>query len=250
MRIGDFASLVGVSTRTVRYYHQLGLLPEPPRSPNGYREYRLRDAVLLARVRRLTELGLSLDEVRDVAADDQTRDLRDVLTELDADLARQQEEIGARRTRLALLLAEDEPCPDSTVSPDMAAVLRALPAGRSAFAEVDRDLLTVIDAGADPADRAGLAALFRPLVEPEASAAGQALYARLDELADAGPDDPRVAPLAGDLAAYLPAEMAAAMVVSLDTAGNGGWLAALSQELSAAQVATFRLLLALLRQRA
>ncbi|KOY59268.1 hypothetical protein ADK59_03135 [Streptomyces sp. XY332] len=35
----------------------------------------MRDAVLLARVRRLTELGLSLDEVRDVLADDAGRDL-------------------------------------------------------------------------------------------------------------------------------------------------------------------------------
>ena len=43
--------------------HRVGLLPEPARTPNGYREYSLRDAVELARVRRLTELGLSLDEV-------------------------------------------------------------------------------------------------------------------------------------------------------------------------------------------
>lgn len=54
MLIGELAALAGVSTRTVRHYHPLGLLPEPVRLPNGYREYRLRDAVLLARVRRLT----------------------------------------------------------------------------------------------------------------------------------------------------------------------------------------------------
>jgi len=63
MRIGELASLVGISTRAIRHYHDIGLLPEPARTANGYREYSLRDAVELARVRRLTELGLSLDEV-------------------------------------------------------------------------------------------------------------------------------------------------------------------------------------------
>ena len=154
MRIGELAALVGVSTRTVRHYHHLGLLPEPVRLTNGYREYRLRDAVALARVRRLAELGLSLDEIRDVLADDQDRELREVLLELDADLARQQEAIGARRNRLAVLLAEADLHPDSTVSPDMAAVLRDLPAEGSKFAEIDRELLALIDTVADPADRA------------------------------------------------------------------------------------------------
>ncbi|NUR84665.1 MAG: MerR family transcriptional regulator, partial [Nonomuraea sp.] len=79
MRIGELAALVGVSTRTVRYYHHLGLLPEPERLPNGYREYRLRDAVRLARVRHLAGLGLSLEELRDALADDQGKDFREVL---------------------------------------------------------------------------------------------------------------------------------------------------------------------------
>jgi DNA-binding transcriptional MerR regulator len=56
MRIGELAGLVGISTRAIRHYHRIGLLPEPARKANGYREYSLRDAVELARVRRLTEL--------------------------------------------------------------------------------------------------------------------------------------------------------------------------------------------------
>jgi DNA-binding transcriptional MerR regulator len=35
----------------IRHYHRVGLLPEPARKANGYREYSLRDAVELARVR-------------------------------------------------------------------------------------------------------------------------------------------------------------------------------------------------------
>jgi DNA-binding transcriptional MerR regulator len=68
MRIGELAVTVGVTTRAVRHYHHLGLLPEPERRPNGYREYTLRHAVALARIRRPTELGLGLAEVRDARA--------------------------------------------------------------------------------------------------------------------------------------------------------------------------------------
>ncbi|AYV32862.1 Mercuric resistance operon regulatory protein (plasmid) [Streptomyces sp. ADI95-16] len=92
MRIGEIAALVGLTTRAIRHYHHVGLLPEPERRPNGYRAYSVRDAVLLARVRRLTELGLSLDEVRNALADDAGRELTEILEELDADLARQEAE--------------------------------------------------------------------------------------------------------------------------------------------------------------
>ncbi|GIH79502.1 MerR family transcriptional regulator [Planobispora longispora] len=256
MRIGELAALVGVSTRTVRHYHHLGLLPEPVRLSNGYREYRLRDAVMLARVRRLAELGLSLDEIRDVLADDRGKELREVLAELDADLARQQEAIALRRARLAVLLAEADLHPDSTVSPDVAAALRDLSAGGSAFAAIDRELLALMDTTAGPAEREWLLEVMRPLTEPEALARVHALYARLDELAGAGSDDPRVPALAADLAAHIPREMAAAMVEHMPgdlrspagaatpqpgprDADGGAWLEALSAELSPAQVEVF-----------
>jgi len=91
VRIGELATLVGVSTRTVRHYRRIGVLPEPARQANGYRAYTLRDAVQLGRVRRLTELGLNLDEVKDALADDAGKDLYEVLAELDLDLALQEQ---------------------------------------------------------------------------------------------------------------------------------------------------------------
>ena len=235
MRIGELAALVGVSTRTVRHYHHLGLPPEPERLANGYREYGVKDAVVLARVRRLVELGLSLDEVRDVLADERGRDLRDVLVELDADLAGQQEAIGARRARLAELLEEAELRPDSAVSPEMAEVLRGLPAG-SGFAELDRAMLALVDTAAGPK----FAEMMRPLME---KARERAIYARLDEIAEAPVDDPRVAEIAEELAERLPAELAAAMVAQ-DV--SGGWL----DVMSGAQREVFRLLVTILRERA
>jgi DNA-binding transcriptional MerR regulator len=57
MRIGELAGLVGVSTRAIRHYLHVGLLPEPARKANGYRQYSLRDAVGLARVQYLRRLS-------------------------------------------------------------------------------------------------------------------------------------------------------------------------------------------------
>ncbi|MER7208238.1 MerR family transcriptional regulator [Streptosporangium sp. NPDC000239] len=245
MRIGELAALAGVSTRTVRHYHHLGLLPEPVRLANGYREYGLRDAVVLARVRRLTELGLSLDEIRDVLGPgDRGGDLREALMELDADLARQQEAIGARRERLAALLAEEDLGPDSTVSPGLAAVLRELPAEGSRIAELDRELLTLLDGVTDPEARDRMLGMIRPLTEPEALARGRLLYRRLDELADADPGDPRVAVLAADLAAHLPGELAGAFAGPYAVEEMAG---ALDTEMSPAQIEVFRLVLTTLR---
>lgn len=79
LRIGEVAHLAGVSTRTIRHYHHAGVLPEPPRMQNGYRRYGIRDVVLLLRVRRLVELGMSLDEVKDALAEPAGSDLRESL---------------------------------------------------------------------------------------------------------------------------------------------------------------------------
>lgn len=202
MRIGEIAALVGVTSRAVRHYHHLGLLPEPERRANGYRVYTVRDAVLLARIRRLSELGLSLDEVRDVLADDAGRELAEVLGELDADLARQEEEIRTRRRRLAELMAQTLP-PEGPVSPALARLLGAMPETTSAMAAKDRELLTLLDTVGG--DEIVYDALLPLTHDPDVLA----LYERLDDLDDAAVGDPRVGPLAEALAAVIPAEVLA-----------------------------------------
>ncbi|GAA3432956.1 MerR family transcriptional regulator [Kutzneria kofuensis] len=122
MRIGELAGLAGVSTRTVRHYHRIGLLPEPRRRENGYRSYELRDLVLLLRTRRLVELGLSLEEVADALSDDRGRDLVEIVREIDADLAAQQDRITRQRAAIADLLAAD----GDLRSPALLAVLDTL----------------------------------------------------------------------------------------------------------------------------
>ncbi|MEH0423210.1 MerR family transcriptional regulator [Streptomyces sp. B21-083] len=204
MRIGEIATLVGVTSRTVRHYHHIGLLPEPQRRANGYRTYSLRDAVLLARIRRLTELGLALDEVRDVLAGDAGRELAEVLGELDADLARQEHEIQQRRRVLAGLL-EGPLTPDAPLSPALVELLKAAPVTASSAAAKDREHLTLLDATVG--GNAVYAAL-RPLAEDPAMLL---LYERLDDLNGATADDPRIEALAEDLAAAVPDEVLAAI---------------------------------------
>lgn len=205
MRIGEIAALVGLTTRAIRHYHHVGLLPEPQRRPNGYRAYSVRDAVLLARVHRLTELGLSLDEVRDALPDDAGRELTEVLEELDADLARQEAAIRERRCRLGALLAEP-PGATGPVSPALAALLAQAPRTDSPSAAKDREYLTLLDATSTGSQE--IFVLLGTLITDPAIVE---LYERLDALAEAPADDPRIELLAADLMAAVPEELFAAI---------------------------------------
>ncbi|GAA1340565.1 MerR family transcriptional regulator [Catellatospora bangladeshensis] len=217
MQIGELAALVGSSPRAIRHYHRRGLLPEPPRRSNGYRDYGLREAIALARIRRLAELGLSLDEVHDALADDRGRDLHEILVELDGDLARQEARIRDRRARLAELVARGGVRADDAVSADLAEVLRSFdgPTGAepaSPVAAAERELLALLDTTAEPAERDRVVAVLRAQADdPAAVARGQEVHRRLDELSDAPVDDPRVPPLAAELADSVPRELLAVL---------------------------------------
>ncbi len=190
-------------------------MPEPVRRANGYRVYGLRDAIVLARIRRLTELGLSLDEVGDVLADDQGRELHEILLALDEDLAVQEQRIRERRGRLAVLIESAERGEleaDDAVSEDMRrflskrdSAIRVLP--ESEMAERERELLALMDSTGG-GDRP-LAAMLP--VTPEDAVRGHELHLRLDELADAAVDDPRVEALAAAIVEGVPAEVVAAL---------------------------------------
>jgi Hg(II)-responsive transcriptional regulator len=62
MRTGELAERAGVNTQTLRYYERRGLLARPPRSVSGYRNYPSSAAELVRFVKRVQELGFSLDE--------------------------------------------------------------------------------------------------------------------------------------------------------------------------------------------
>ncbi|MEU9848185.1 heavy metal-responsive transcriptional regulator [Streptomyces sp. NPDC047985] len=68
MRIGDLATASGLTTKTIRFYEQAGLLPAPPRTPGGYRDYPSQALARLAFVRDAQGAGLSLAEIRSILA--------------------------------------------------------------------------------------------------------------------------------------------------------------------------------------
>ena len=64
LRIGEAAARVGVSSRTLRYYEELGLLTPSGRTPGGARRYTDEDIARLEHIRELQELmGFNLDEI-------------------------------------------------------------------------------------------------------------------------------------------------------------------------------------------
>jgi DNA-binding transcriptional MerR regulator len=57
-----------VNLETVRYYERRGLLPKPPRTEAGYRQFSPDAAQGLRFIKRAQELGFSLEEVRELLA--------------------------------------------------------------------------------------------------------------------------------------------------------------------------------------
>jgi MerR family transcriptional regulator, repressor of the yfmOP operon len=70
LRIGELARATGTTPRTIRYYEEVGLLPAgDAREPGEHRLYPPDDVERLREILRLKELlGLSLDELRELAA--------------------------------------------------------------------------------------------------------------------------------------------------------------------------------------
>lgn len=66
-RIGQIAEQAGVTTRTLRYYQELGLLEPSGHSPGGARRYSEQDLTKVKRIRELQELmGFDLQAIRTI----------------------------------------------------------------------------------------------------------------------------------------------------------------------------------------
>jgi len=68
LAIGEIGERVGLSTRTIRYYEELGLLPGVRRRAGGRRVYGADDLERLHFIERLKKLGLSLGEIKELNA--------------------------------------------------------------------------------------------------------------------------------------------------------------------------------------
>lgn len=108
LSVGEVARLAGVSTRTVRHYHAVGLLPEPHRDSLDYRRYSSQDLITLVRAVRLRALGMPLPQVAARLADSPeaggaSDSLRALADELDDEITR----LAATRDRLRELASSE-----------------------------------------------------------------------------------------------------------------------------------------------
>ncbi|ALG14994.1 MerR family transcriptional regulator [Kibdelosporangium phytohabitans] len=102
----QLAELAGTSLRAVRHYHDIGLLPEPERRANGYKNYGVADLVRVLRIKRLTGLGLSLAQIAELGDEEYPEE---ALRALDAELAATIDRLERIRVELALILRRPMP---------------------------------------------------------------------------------------------------------------------------------------------
>lgn len=84
-RINQLARLAKISVRTLRYYDEIGLLSPGRISGNGYRVYSQKEVDLLQQILFYRELGVQLDEIKNIVGSkgyDQTAALQDHLSAL------------------------------------------------------------------------------------------------------------------------------------------------------------------------
>jgi DNA-binding transcriptional MerR regulator len=98
-RIGQVSARTGLTTRTLRYYEELGLLSPSERLASGHRVYASEDLRRLYRVSLLRQLGLPLSDIgREL--DDSTRDLSDTIGRHIGQLDQRMAALGRHRERM------------------------------------------------------------------------------------------------------------------------------------------------------
>lgn len=100
--------MFGITTKTVRHYHKIALLPEPERSEGDYRRYTGKDLWRLRTICELRRLGLPLEQIRTVLASPDPADaLRLILaTQLD-ELETQLILLAKRKERIEQIMAQE-----------------------------------------------------------------------------------------------------------------------------------------------
>ncbi|MFC3996781.1 MerR family transcriptional regulator [Nocardiopsis sediminis] len=157
------AELAGTTLRTVRHYHDVGLLEEPERRANGYKSYGVAHLVQVMRIKRLSELGFSLSQIAEM--DEAEEYPEQALRTLDAELADTIERLERMRTDLTVVLHGSSP---TELMPELPPEM--------ALAAADADL--------NEADRS-LAVVMTRVFAPEA----QAAYTEALQNVARGPDD-------------------------------------------------------------
>ncbi|AQZ60653.1 transcriptional regulator, MerR family [[Actinomadura] parvosata subsp. kistnae] len=192
--IGQAAAFAGVTVKTVRHYHRLGLIGEPRRDASGYRRYGSADLLRLVQIRTLAAAGVPLAEVGailDAGPDRFAAALADVERRLDERI----DDLVARRDMLRRLVTGDRALLPAHVLEklDRAAAEFGFTADDVTMA---REGLVLIRALVPEGFDDYVSRVERALADPRYVA----LIKRLWQAAGWEPDDPRVDELAEALA--------------------------------------------------
>lgn len=98
----EIAELAGTTVNTVRHYHRSGLLKQPRRLSNGYKQYDAGHLVRLLQIRRLRELGVPLAQMESVGSSGESP--RAALLSIDADLAASIERLQRARAEIRAIV--------------------------------------------------------------------------------------------------------------------------------------------------
>ena len=241
LTIGQLAAYAGVTVRTVRHYHQIGLLAEPERDHSGYRRYDAAAVVRLIRIRVLADAGVPRARVQELLVagpEEFTTAVGEIDKALSADIRRLQR----NRKRIAKLAAGDNlALPQNVV--DYLDRLRRLGIGEG-YIELERDAWIMLAAQIPDID-AVIADKNRQLDEdPDTTR----LYRLLSSVSEWSADDPRVVELA-DIVEQLRIRAVESGEVEIGDADESDPYATLLDAAMAESTPVARRLLAILEQR-
>jgi DNA-binding transcriptional MerR regulator len=213
LTIGQLAAYAGVTTRAVRHYHQIGLLPEPERDVSGYRRYGARAVVSLIKIRTLAEAGVPLSQIGPMLDADPPA-FAETVRRIDSHLRDEIERLELSRKQVAQLTAGDS----LALPPEVIFYLgRLREIGASELmVEAERDGWILLVARWPDRVREWMPGKLAQLEDPRLVR----LYRLLSELleSDAG-DDPRLAE-AADIMVALAEEADAAGELNPDVAAH------------------------------
>lgn len=195
LTISQLAATAGVTVRTVRHYHHVGLLPEPERDTSGYRRYSAQAAVDLIRIRTLADAGVPLGRI-DAVLHAQPAEFAAAIADIDGELRRKIGQLMEHRSRIAALAGGER----LVLPPEVVAVLdrmrglgvseRTVGLERNA-----RILMQILDPSTTPQWIQDKNARFD---DPDKTR----LYLACDQAIDCDPHEPRVDRLIDELDAW------------------------------------------------
>jgi DNA-binding transcriptional MerR regulator len=196
LTISQVAAYAGVSVRTVRWYHQRGLLPEPARDASGYRRYDGQAVVDLVRISTLAGAGVPLARIAELLQAGE-EEFRMAIKEVDAELTTRIAELEQRRADLAELPSAERLCVPDAIA-ELLDLERSIGISERTIT-MERDAWILLAAAYPEMADEVLAWKQRTTSDPEF----QQLLLRMDQAYDWDADDPRLVHLAHDCLAVM-----------------------------------------------